>query len=199
MWRQSLIIPDRITFRRAAHQSSTPPFSIRNRGSILCSWSTQVSTFSPSRIYLFKSRTQTFPMRKIKRSRRSFIVCSAFIYSPPMSAKCDATGNRPNIILSATKAGLLPPASHTPYLPPHPARGTPYHRYVLLLLPHGDPNVKLSLPSAPLERSDFDLRSFVQEHALRTDGGGAFMWRAVWDEESSRIWREVISERLFFI
>jgi len=101
---------------------------------------------------------------------------------------------QPNIILSATKAALLPPASHTPYLPPHPARGTPYHRYVLLLLPHEDPNAKLSLPSGPLERNDFDLRSFVREHSLRTDGGGAFMWRAVWDEESSRIWREVIKK-----
>jgi large subunit ribosomal protein L35 len=103
----------------------------------------------------------------------------------------------PNITLSSTKAGLLPPASHTPYLPPHPARGTPYHRYVLLLLPHEDPNAKVSLPSGPLERNDFDLRGFVREHALRTDGGGAFMWRAVWDEECSRIWREVISEYLF--
>jgi large subunit ribosomal protein L35 len=99
-------------------------------------------------------------------------------------------------VLSATKAGLLPSASHTPYLPPHPARGTPYHRYVLLLLPHEDPNAKLSLSSGPLERNDFDVRSFVREHALRTDGG-AFMWRAVWDEESSRIWKEVISEHLF--
>ncbi|KAI0274001.1 phosphatidylethanolamine-binding protein [Russula aff. rugulosa BPL654] len=101
---------------------------------------------------------------------------------------------QPNITLSSTKAGLLPPASHTPYLPPHPARGTPYHRYVLLLLPHEDPNAKVSLPSGPLERNDFDLRSFVREHALRTDGGGAFMWRAVWDEECSRIWREVIKK-----
>jgi len=99
---------------------------------------------------------------------------------------------QPNIALSATSAGLLPPASHTPYLPPHPARGTPYHRYVLLLLPHEDSTAKLSLPSGPFERDAFDIRGFVQKHALRTDGGGAFMWRAIWDEESSRIWREVI-------
>jgi len=96
--------------------------------------------------------------------------------------------------VSATSAGLLPSAAHTPYLPPHPARGTPYHRYVLLLLPHEDPTLKLSLPPGPLERDAFDLRRFVQEHALRTDGGGAFMWRAVWDEESSRIWETVISK-----
>ncbi|KAH9958667.1 phosphatidylethanolamine-binding protein, partial [Lactifluus volemus] len=101
---------------------------------------------------------------------------------------------QPNITLSATSAGLLPPSAHTPYIPPHPARGTPYHRYVLLLLPHADPAAKLSLPPGPLERDTFDVRDFVKEHALRTDGGGAFMWRAVWDEESSRIWRDVIEK-----
>lgn len=68
---------------------------------------------------------------------------------------------------------------------------------MLLVLPHEDPNAKLSLPPGPLERNDFDVRSFAREHALRTDGGGAFMWRAVWDEESSRIWGDVISEHLF--
>jgi large subunit ribosomal protein L35 len=62
------------------------------------------------------------------------------------------------------------------------------------LLPHADPAAKLSLPPGPLERDTFDVRDFVKEHALRTDGGGAFMWRAVWDEESSRIWRDVIGE-----
>ncbi|KAI9437002.1 PEBP-like protein [Lactarius indigo] len=101
---------------------------------------------------------------------------------------------QPNISLSATSAGLLPSIAHTPYVPPHPARGTPYHRYVLLLLPHADPTAKLSLPPGPLERDGFDVRKFVQEHALETDGGGAFMWRAVWDLESSRIWREVIKK-----
>ncbi|KAI9510695.1 PEBP-like protein [Russula earlei] len=101
---------------------------------------------------------------------------------------------QPNIPLSATSAGLLPSAVHTPYLPPHPAQGTPYHRYVLLLLPHEDPTKKLSLPPGTLERDSFDVRRFTQEHALRTDGGGAFMWRAVWDNESSRIWREIIKK-----
>ncbi|KAI0307390.1 phosphatidylethanolamine-binding protein [Multifurca ochricompacta] len=101
---------------------------------------------------------------------------------------------QPNITLSATTAGLLPSASHMPYIPPHPARGTPYHRYVLLLLPHANPGAKLSLSPGPLKRDAFDVRKFVHENALRTDGGGAFMWRAVWDEESSRIWKDDIKK-----
>ncbi|KAH9963506.1 phosphatidylethanolamine-binding protein [Russula dissimulans] len=89
---------------------------------------------------------------------------------------------------------LTPICCTYPLSSPHPALGTPYHRYVLLLLPHEDPTLKLSLPPGPLERDAFDVRRFVQEHALRTDEGGAFMWRAVWDEESSRIWETVIKK-----
>ena len=50
----------------------------------------------------------------------------------------------------------------------------------------------LSLLGPSNEISSFDVQTFVKEHGLGTDGGGAFMWRAVWDEESSRIWRDVI-------
>ncbi|KAJ7051219.1 hypothetical protein C8F01DRAFT_1176268 [Mycena amicta] len=43
---------------------------------------------------------------------------------------------KPNIPLSATHAGRIPFLNtHTRYIPPHPQRGTPYHRYVTLLLP----------------------------------------------------------------
>ncbi|KAJ7630358.1 hypothetical protein FB45DRAFT_832913 [Roridomyces roridus] len=43
---------------------------------------------------------------------------------------------KPNIPLSATHKGRIPFLNtHTRYIPPHPQRGTPYHRYVLLLLP----------------------------------------------------------------
>ncbi|CAK5279833.1 unnamed protein product [Mycena citricolor] len=44
---------------------------------------------------------------------------------------------KPNIPLSATHAGRIPFLNtHTQYVPPHPQKGTPYHRYVTLLLPH---------------------------------------------------------------
>ncbi|KAJ7102552.1 phosphatidylethanolamine-binding protein, partial [Mycena belliarum] len=42
---------------------------------------------------------------------------------------------KPNIPLSATHTGRIPLLNtHTRYVPPHPQRGTPYHRYVTLLL-----------------------------------------------------------------
>ncbi|KAJ7671961.1 hypothetical protein B0H17DRAFT_1141370 [Mycena rosella] len=43
---------------------------------------------------------------------------------------------KPNIPLSATHVGRIPFLNtHTRYIPPHPQRGTPYHRYTVLLLP----------------------------------------------------------------
>ncbi|KAJ7031502.1 phosphatidylethanolamine-binding protein [Mycena alexandri] len=43
---------------------------------------------------------------------------------------------KPNIPLSATHVGRIPLLNtHTRYVPPHPQRGTPYHRYTTLLLP----------------------------------------------------------------
>ncbi|TFY74954.1 hypothetical protein EWM64_g9057 [Hericium alpestre] len=99
---------------------------------------------------------------------------------------------QPNVTLSPSSTLPLPLATtHTPYIPPHPARGTPYHRYVLLLLPQASPTERIHVPTG-LERCGFDVRKFIEEYGLRTDGGGAHMWRSVWDEESSRIWNEVI-------
>ena len=56
---------------------------------------------------------------------------------------------------------------------------------MLLLLLHEDPTAELPLPHELLERDAFDVRKFLEEHDLQMDAGGAFMWRSVWDEESS--------------
>ncbi|KAI0063088.1 PEBP-like protein [Artomyces pyxidatus] len=107
---------------------------------------------------------------------------------------------QPNIPLSATTPFPLPmPNAHVPYVPPHPARGTPYHRYVLLLLPHATPAARVD--PGQVERRGFNVREFVDVHGLglgkgigEPGGGGAHMWRSIWDEESSRIWREVLKQ-----
>ena len=109
----------------------------------------------------------------------------------PDNSRC-----RPNIPLSTSGPLKIAADSHTPYIPPHPQRGTPYHRYVSLLLPQAS---ELSIPIIPDDaRLGFNVREFMSEHSLDGSvGGGAHMWREVWDEAVSRIYRDVLSELAF--
>lgn len=107
--------------------------------------------------------------------------------------------HRPNLLLSASTTEL-PTVPHTRYIPPHPQRGTPYHRYCLFLLPHADPSAKINVPIVPIaERRGFDLRAFCETHGLDgSKGGGAHMWREVWDPTVSDIYRYTLSMCFLF-
>ncbi|KAF8525130.1 phosphatidylethanolamine-binding protein [Hysterangium stoloniferum] len=105
----------------------------------------------------------------------------------------------PNIPLQASYRNIkIGPStgrsSHTPYIPPHPQRGTPYHRYVLLLLPHLNPTQKLTIPVfTDQQRLGFDLREFSATWGLVLGpGGGAHMWREVWHEKVSEIYSDIL-------
>ena len=107
---------------------------------------------------------------------------------------------RPNITLSATyRPPLQTLNTHTTYVPPHPQRGSPYHRYTLLLLPHTDPTARVTIPPLSNEaRVGFDLRSFCAKHGLDPGAGGAaHMWREVWDETVSDIYAHTLSACYF--
>lgn len=107
--------------------------------------------------------------------------------------------------------------SHTPYIPPHPQRGTPYHRYVLLLLPQppasgssytrnaearAQPDLSTSThldipPVTDAQRHQFDVRAFVRQWGLNgAKGGGVHMWREVWSEAVSKIYADILREGL---
>ncbi|KAH7926219.1 PEBP-like protein [Leucogyrophana mollusca] len=99
---------------------------------------------------------------------------------------------QPNVQLSALSPSPLQNInSHTPYIPPHPQRGTPYHRYVLLLLPQQS---HLSIPKLSKEaRLGFDVRAFLERYGFDASiGGGAHMWREVWSEGVSGIYSEIL-------
>lgn len=119
---------------------------------------------------------------------------------------------RPNIPLSATWSDHLTNLNtHTTYVPPHPQRGTPYHRYVTLLLPQppiskyslttaaratGPTSQYLDIPVVPDdERHGFDVREFARKWGLdAASGGGAHMWRETWDKDVSLIYKDILSE-----
>ncbi|KAH7911833.1 phosphatidylethanolamine-binding protein [Hygrophoropsis aurantiaca] len=99
---------------------------------------------------------------------------------------------QPNIELSALSPSPLQNInSHTLYIPPHPQRGTPYHRYTLLLLPQKS---RVSIPILSKEaRRGFDVRAFTEQYGLDSStGGGAHMWREVWSEGVSGIYSNIL-------
>lgn len=107
--------------------------------------------------------------------------------------------HRPNISLSAFSESPIPiTTSHTKYIPPHPQKGSPYHRYVLLLVPQSHPTENISIPvPTEEERLGFNYRAFSEHYGLDAGkGGGAFMWREVWDETVSQIYRDTLSKFL---
>lgn len=100
---------------------------------------------------------------------------------------------RPNIPLSAlsSSAQLANLNTHTPYIPPHPQRGTSYHRYTTLLLPQ---RFRISVPVlSQKQRCGFDVRTFIEKYKFEdSKGGGIHMFREVWNEEVSNIYQEIL-------
>ncbi|ESK95585.1 hypothetical protein Moror_12659 [Moniliophthora roreri MCA 2997] len=121
---------------------------------------------------------------------------------------------KPNIPLSATHRGPITHLNtHTRYIPPHPQRGTPYHRYTILLLPNppktsyslnteataprGVPTSKtLDIPVvSDKERLGFNVREFVKKWGLNAAmGGGYHMFREVWDEHVTHIYEAILGQ-----
>jgi hypothetical protein len=166
----------------------TRPSSTRNRGCTLSSWSTLVGRAARKTEHALTG-TQMFPTLRTRGTRPSCTGSSRFPPSPDFQALMCA---RPNISLSATTttSELFTGPSHCKYIPPHPQKGTKYHRYTLLLLPHADPAAPIEVPKLDAEqRAHFDVRAFAAHYGLDgAKGGGAHMWREVWDEEVSNIY-----------
>lgn len=98
---------------------------------------------------------------------------------------------RPNVPLSATSPCPIPDLNtHTEYIAPHPQKGTAYHRYTTLLLQQRS---HISVPVFDRnERLGFSVREFIEKYQLDLSAGGAFMWREIWDDDVSRIYRDII-------
>lgn len=121
----------------------------------------------------------------------------------------------PNVPLSATNPRTRVPnlTAHTAYIPPHPQQGTSYHRYTLLLLPQAPlskytlnvANSSSSTGGKPTSqaidvpvvsdsnRLGFSVRDFIKQYGLQPEnGGGAYMFREVWDETVSAIYKDTL-------
>jgi hypothetical protein len=89
---------------------------------------------------------------------------------------------------------------HTPYVPPHPHRGTKYHRYTLLLLPQPSAEPIDGPPLAADTRGRFDVRAFCAHYGIEPATGGAgHMWREVWSEDVSKMYGSRLGRSPFAI
>lgn len=134
-----------------------------------------------------------YPTRQTTHTSHSFTGCSAYLIILRVSHSCDHLF-RPNIPLSATSPSLVSNTnSHTKYLPPHPQKGTPYHRYTILLLPQKSP---IDVPVVETDRRlGFSVREFMAKYDLDPSaGGGAHMWRGEWNPAVSNIYRDILSK-----
>lgn len=95
-----------------------------------------------------------------------------------------------NVPLSATQSVVEGGDAILPYVPPHPQKGTKYHRYTIVLLEQ--PNGKIDVPSS-IESKRFDTRQFIQQHQLLPRGISFF--REVWNQDVSRIYTDILKER----
>ncbi|KAJ1797170.1 mitochondrial 54S ribosomal protein YmL35 [Coemansia sp. RSA 2399] len=75
-----------------------------------------------------------------------------------------------------------------PYIPPHPARGTPTHRYVLAVFEQGQGG-REKLGAIDVSRN-MVVRDFVSQHSLRLVGISFF--RASWSEAVDDVYRDVL-------
>lgn len=77
-----------------------------------------------------------------------------------------------------------------PYIPPHPSRGTPYHRYTTLLFEQGPMTQLVEVP-----RELENVASFADSHDLHLTG--IHFWRAKWSESCqdtiSHIYKNVLN------
>ncbi|PVF95758.1 PEBP-like protein [Serendipita vermifera] len=102
----------------------------------------------------------------------------------------------PNIPISSASISPLSFSNEVPasWIPPHPQRGTPYHRYCIFLLEHPEPNERIEVgPIDDEGRKSFVLREFVNRWKLKPHiGGGAHFWRSIWAQEVSEIYKTLL-------
>ncbi|KAG8873024.1 hypothetical protein FRB97_007073 [Tulasnella sp. 331] len=162
----------------------------------------------------------TYLISRIKVSRRIYTCSSSYFYPHSTTGYAQATKYfvyRPNISLDAVsshQANISLDDAIASWIPPHPQNGTPYHRYVTLLLPQSSATTPIEIDARDYsERLGFDVRQVIEKYGLGKQGdgskmrmvprtyadrigtgmsGGIHMWRAVWDQDVSKIYQKVL-------
>ncbi|KAI9482142.1 mitochondrial 54S ribosomal protein YmL35 [Coemansia sp. RSA 989] len=86
------------------------------------------------------------------------------------------------------KADIASGTELLPYIPPHPAHGTPKHRYVVVALEQGSDGQE-QMGEVQVSR-DMTLRDFIKEHNLRPVSASFF--RSSWNESVDEVYSDVL-------
>ncbi|RIB20111.1 phosphatidylethanolamine-binding protein [Gigaspora rosea] len=88
-----------------------------------------------------------------------------------------------NIPISATKIDISGGNEILKYVPPHPPKGTKYHRYTLGAFEQSNGKIEMSKMDLKM-----NVREFVSQHNLILRG--ATFFREVWDKDVSSIYKD---------
>ncbi|CEI96018.1 hypothetical protein RMCBS344292_10189 [Rhizopus microsporus] len=94
-----------------------------------------------------------------------------------------------NVPLSATESIVTGGDVVLDYVPPHPQKGTKYHRYTLIAFEQpneGQEKIDLQVN----QREAFDVKALAQSYGLKPTGASFF--REEWDETVSKIYSEIM-------
>ncbi|KAA8901688.1 phosphatidylethanolamine-binding protein [Sphaerosporella brunnea] len=140
------------------------------------------------------------PTFKVVKFTEGPMLCTAAVVDSDVPRLCDDRfGFRlhwmvANIPLShlqqqAIGTGAKPSDVVWEWIPPHVQKGSPYHRYTLILFKQPArfdvEDLKNKLAPNKMDSYNFMARSFMQKHALEPIG--AFMFRGEWDEHTKKV------------
>lgn len=75
------------------------------------------------------------------------------------------------------------------YCPPHPEKGTKYHRYTMIAYEQPE-NGQAKVDIKVQGRDAFDVKALAEQHGLKVTGASFF--RQVWDETVSSIYDDIL-------
>ncbi|KAI8885175.1 PEBP-like protein [Backusella circina FSU 941] len=96
-----------------------------------------------------------------------------------------------NVPLSATSNTVQGGDAILDYIPPHPQKGTKYHRYTLIAFEQpnkGQDKIDVQLK----ERDGFNVKALEKTHNLTVSGSTFF--RQVWDESVTKIYNDILKQ-----
>ncbi|CAI2181742.1 19973_t:CDS:2, partial [Funneliformis geosporum] len=147
-------------------------------------------------VFLFPAQTKKEPSIILTNFHEDMRLYTLILVDPDMPDISNETYQTEwhwlitNIPINVTKHDISGGETILPYIPPHPPKGTKYHRYTFAILEQPN-NQKIEI--SPNMNRIKDVRNFVNDYNLTVRGASFF--REVWDQDVSTIYSEILGIR----